>query len=131
MIFAQILAFCRLGFVLLALCLAVPAAGAQTPQPTEWQTTKCRVYAEALERLTRDGIEGLSASFLDENAAFIGGGCMQRMPVCPRTPADLEAANILTIATMNAGAASTFLPFNCVSRKRGSPSPGLGNSTRD
>ncbi len=114
MILEQILASCRLGFVLPALCLAVSAAGAQTPQPTEWQMTKCRVYAEALERLKRESIEGLSASFLDENAGFIGTDCMQRMAVCPRTPADLDAANILTIATMNAGAASTFLPFNCV-----------------
>jgi hypothetical protein len=114
MIIEQILASCRLSFVLPALCLTVSAAGAQTPQPTEWQMTKCRVYSQALERLKRDGIEGLSASFLDENAAFIGTGCMQRTPVCPRTPADLDAANILTIATMNAGAASTFLPFDCV-----------------
>lgn len=104
-----------LGSVLAAICLMIPAAGADTP-PTEWQITKCRVYAEALERMIHEGMEGLSESFLNENAAFVAKGCTQRMPVCPRTQADLDAANILTIAAMNASAASTFLPFDCVRR---------------
>lgn len=82
-------------------------------QLTEWQVTKCRVYSEALERLDAAGLEGLSASFLEENAAFVKEGCVARIAVCPRTRADLDAANILTITSMNAGTASSFLPFDC------------------
>lgn len=105
----------RLGSILAAicLCLMIPAAGADTP-PTEWQITKCRVYSEDLERPIDEEMVGLSESFLDENSSFVGKVCTERTPVCPRTQTDLEAANTLTIAAMNAGAASSFLLFACV-----------------
>lgn len=94
------------------LYLGMPAA-AQESAPTQWQVTKCRVYAEALADARRDRKGALSKSFLDENDAFVAKGCTERVPVCPRTKADLEIANILTIVAMNAGTASTFLPFAC------------------
>lgn len=112
MIFQQIPTARRLGSVIAAICLMIPTASAQSPL-TEWQITKCRVYAETLEQLTSDGVEGLSASFIEENAAFIERDCVERVPVCPRTQADLDVANVLTIAAMNAGTASSFLPFAC------------------
>ena len=92
------------------LCLGMPAT-AQEPAATQWQVTKCRVYADALADARRD--RDLSRLFLDENDAFVAKGCTERVPVCPRTEADLEVANILTIVAMNAGTASTFLPFAC------------------
>lgn len=101
------------ALVVLLVCLSgMPAAG-QEPAPTQWQVTKCRVYADALRDARRDREDGLSRSFIEENDAFIAKGCTERMPVCPRTQADLEIANILTILAMNAGTASTFLPFAC------------------
>lgn len=99
-----------LATIATCLCLGMPAAS-QEPAPTQWQVTKCRVYAEALADARRD--RDLSRSFLDENDAFVAKGCTERVPVCPRTKADLEVANILTIVAMNAGTASTFLPFAC------------------
>lgn len=101
-----------LGALLPAMFVMTSAARGDVPL-TEWQATKCRVYSEALERLKDAGLEELSASFLAENAAFVEKGCITRIAVCPRTQADLNAANILTIASMNAGAASSFLPFDC------------------
>jgi hypothetical protein len=106
-------AFVRLLGALLAATFLMTVAGRGDAPRTEWQITKCRVYSEALERLKEAGWEELSASFLEENAAFVQKGCVARIAVCPRTRADLDAANILTIASMNAGTASSFLPFDC------------------
>jgi len=92
--------------------LATPAL-AQEPAFSEWQITKCRVYAQAFEDAAAGDADNLSRSFVDENEAFVAQGCVERVAVCPRTQADLDVANILTIAAMNAGAASTFLPFAC------------------
>lgn len=103
------------GSLFIAVYLTTGAV-ADTPL-TEWQVTKCRVYSEALERLEAAGLEGLSPAFLEENAAFLEEGCIARIAVCPRTQADLTAANILTIASMNAGTASSFLPFDCTDSK--------------
>lgn len=101
-----------LATIAACLCLGMPAM-AQEPAPTQWQVTKCRVYADALADARRDREGALSKPFLDGNEAFIARGCTERVPVCPRTEADLEIANILTIVAMNAGTASTFLPFAC------------------
>jgi hypothetical protein len=38
---------------------------------------------------------------------------MDTADVCPRSGEEIETANVLTIAAMNAGMASTFLPFAC------------------
>lgn len=95
-----------------SLLLAGPAL-AQEPALSEWQITKCKVYAEAFENTSSADADNLSQSFIDENEAFIAQGCVERVAVCPRTQADLDIANILTIAAMNAGTASTFLPFAC------------------
>ena len=79
-----------------------------------WAEEKCRRYENAWnEVLSRWGTDGMSAGFIDGNKAFIAGGCTGQGNVCPRSSRDLELANILTIAAMNAGTASTFLPFAC------------------
>jgi len=36
--------------------------------------------------------------------------------VCPRSPEEFARADIMTILAMNAGMASTFLPFACRSQ---------------
>lgn len=114
MIFARLSSTWTMPLVVISACLSsgMPASG-QEPVLTEWQITKCRVYADAFQDASGGRKEGLSQSFLDENEAFVAKGCVERVPVCPRTQADLDVANILTIVAMNAGTASTFLPFAC------------------
>src|SRR3954447_21656853 len=50
--------------------------------------------------------------FLDRHEAFLASGCTAKADVCPRSPEELELANIMVLAAMNAGTASTFLPFS-------------------
>jgi hypothetical protein len=112
----------RLGLAL-ALVAAMTATSAlaieQEPGTTaearsDWQRKKCDVYAKALtDILDHVGREGVSDRFLAENQAFIASGCLADVDACPETEDDIEVANGLTIATMNAGAASSFSPFRC------------------
>ena len=85
---------------------------AAEPAPTGWQVEKCRIYAGALEALSSRG-EPPSAAFLEDNRLFIAEGCLEPMPVCPRTDADGRLADLLTIVMVDAGAAGSFLPFGC------------------
>ena len=58
----------------------------------------------------------MNYNFMAGNENFIAGGCTEQVDVCPRSAQELEIANALTIAVMNAGAASTFLPFRCAGK---------------
>jgi hypothetical protein len=92
-------------------CLAVPAA-AQAPTRA-WTEEKCSRYAQSWsEALARFGEEGLGAAFLARHDAFLASGCRTR-DVCPRSPRELAMADIMTVAAMNAGTASSFVPFIC------------------
>ena len=51
--------------------------------------------------------------FIERHQAFLASGCTATADVCPRSPEELEVANALVILAMNAGSASTFLPFAC------------------
>lgn len=95
--------------------LAVEQEAGTTPDArSDWQRQKCDVYAEALaEILDHVGRNGISDRFLAQNQAFIASGCLADIDACPETDDDIEVANGLTIATMNAGAASSFSPFRC------------------
>ncbi|MBP7001152.1 hypothetical protein [Amaricoccus sp.] len=100
---------------LLAL-LAVPAAAQDEDDARlrAWGTAKCAAYAKAWDAvLLGQGTEGLGADFLRGNEAFIASGCREGREVCPQGPQEIAAADMLTIAAMNMGAASTFLPFRC------------------
>ena len=99
----------RIALILLA--VAGPAAA----QPARgWTAEKCDRYARAWpEALARFGTQGLGAAFLDGHARFLASGCRAPRDLCPHTPAELAIADAMTIAAMNAGAASTFLPFTC------------------
>jgi hypothetical protein len=79
-----------------------------------WIEEKCFRYRQAWnDLLARRGTDRLSQDFIDQNTAFIDGGCTAKADVCPSTERDLEFANILTIRAMNAGTASSFPPFVC------------------
>jgi hypothetical protein len=92
----------------------VAPAAAQTPTAPSWSEVKCERYRKAWsEALGRRGTEGLGPDFMASHEAFLASGCTARADVCPRSREELALANILTIAAMNAGTSSTFLPFAC------------------
>ncbi len=96
----------------LLLCLAPPAS-AQAPATRGWTVEKCSRYAQSWsEALARIGREGLGEEFLARHEAFLASGCQVRN-VCPRSPGELAMADIMTVAAMNAGMASSFVPFIC------------------
>jgi hypothetical protein len=79
-----------------------------------WSEVKCARYKKAWsDALARRGTRGLGREFLDSHEAFLASGCTARADVCPRSAEELDLANIMVISAMNAGTASTFLPFSC------------------
>lgn len=89
-------------------------AGTTAEARSDWQQEKCEVYRRAFsEILDHVGREGVSDMFMARNQEFIDSGCLADVDACPETEADIEVANGLTIASMNAGAASSFSPFRC------------------
>lgn len=101
--------------LLAALLLAVPAAPPAVAQdPAAFAAEKCSRYRQATaDALRRWGREGLSAEFLAAHAAFIDGGCQGPPSICPRPGRETDFANAMTVRAMNAGMASTFLPWAC------------------
>ena len=88
-------------------------AQSQDSSPS-WSEVKCARYKKAWsEALARRGIRGVGREFLDSHEAFLASGCTAKADVCPRSAEELDLANIMIIAAMNAGTASTFLPFSC------------------
>jgi hypothetical protein len=70
----------------------------------------CQALGDILDHVGHDAV---SDRFLARNREFIESGCLADVDACPETDTDIEVANGLTIATMNAGAASSFSPFRC------------------
>lgn len=103
------------GGAALALCLAVQLITPGLAQDERsWSEVKCERYAKAWsEALARRGRTGLSPEFIARHEAFLAAGCTTQGDVCPRSKEELDLANILVILAMNAGTASTFLPFAC------------------
>ncbi|CDZ36094.1 hypothetical protein NOJ28_13585 [Neorhizobium galegae] len=62
------------------------------------------------------GLEGVSDDFIKGNEKFIADGCSSGADVCPHSPQEIKLANALTMAAMNFGTASSFLPFICRQR---------------
>jgi hypothetical protein len=105
-----------LAAVVLACSVAggLSSAGAQTPPPKSWPEVKCERYGKAwTEVLNRRGRQGLSPEFVERHEAFLASGCTTKADVCPRSTEELDMANIMVVAAMNAGTASTFPPFAC------------------
>jgi hypothetical protein len=100
------------AIMLVLLTFALP--GQPQAQQRSWSEEKCVRYQKAwVELLKRSGKEGLGTEFMEQHNAFIENGCTTAGDVCPRSPRELDVANVLTIRAMNAGMASTFLPFAC------------------
>jgi hypothetical protein len=104
--------------IVLACLLALTATDAPVlAQPAErpaWSEVKCAHYRSAWSHtLERRGNRGLSPHFLTDHQAFLDSGCQDKGRAWPRSPEELAIANIMVILAMNAGAASTFLPFHC------------------
>ncbi len=79
-----------------------------------WQVEKCRIYEQSWEQaLEGFGADNLNYNFVAQNENFLTSGCVSAPAVCPQSSTEIQIADFLTIAMMNAGAASTFLPFRC------------------
>jgi hypothetical protein len=105
----------RLAAIAAILALLSQRSLAQTEPPSSsWSEVKCARYTKDwTEALARRGRAGLSADFIERHEAFLASGCTARADVCPRSGEELDLANILVLRAMNAGTASTFLPFSC------------------
>lgn len=115
--------------LLAASFLAGPSARAQAPAPDtppaqldprndpraeSWPKVKCDRWRSAYEQaLARFGSKGIGAEFTARHDAFLASGCQAPPDVCPRSAEELNLANVMVIAGMNAGMASTFMPFAC------------------
>ncbi|MBZ6074948.1 hypothetical protein [Microvirga puerhi] len=87
---------------------------AQERPGQSWREIKCTRYRTAWsEAVARHGTQGLSKDFLSRHEAFLASGCTARADVCPRSAEELDLANMMVVAAMNAGTASTFPPFAC------------------
>lgn len=99
-----------------ALCfgLAVVSSPVAAQQSGGWVEEKCRIYEAAwAQALETHGSGQMNYAFIAGNENFIASGCTGPSDICPRSSQELDVANALTLAMMNAGAASTFLPFKC------------------
>ena len=107
--------FAAVAVVLMGLCAGgASQAFAQQVQPQSWPEVKCARYTKAWsDALARRGTQGLGQDFLDRQEAFLTSGCTTKGDVCPRSAEELELANMMIVAAMNAGTASTFPPFAC------------------
>lgn len=107
----------RAGLAPLVLVAVLGLTGIASAEPQDqsaWQAEKCARYAAAWrEAVARNGTADVGAAFLERHDAFVASRCQDPRNVCPRTRGEIALANVLTIAAMNAGMASTFLPFGC------------------
>jgi hypothetical protein len=82
--------------------------------PENWPQVKCERWRAAYdEALKRFGKKGLGDEFLARNEAFLASGCQTPPDVCPRSAEELNFANVMVMAGVNAGLASTFMPYAC------------------
>jgi hypothetical protein len=106
-------AFAALALGALLAFSTAPSASAQTA-PENWPQVKCERWRKAYdEALRRFGRKGLGEEFLARNEAFTASGCQTPPDVCPRSAEELNFANVMVMAGMNAGLPSTFMPFAC------------------
>ncbi len=102
------------AFLACWLAAGTAPAIAQGSQMQSWPEVKCARYGKAWsEALAHRGMKGLSQDFIERHDAFLASGCTHKGDVCPRSAEELELANMMVVAAMNAGTASTFPPFSC------------------
>lgn len=99
------------GLAGMALALAAPqAAMAQD----DWTFRKCALYGDAWTHLTGSGLpDGVSEGFVAAHDAFLASGCQDRGLVCPRSEAERDLADMLSLMAVAEGMAGSFLPFGC------------------
>jgi hypothetical protein len=104
----------RAGLLLFWLLVAAPYPAAAQAPSTDWVAQKCAAYDAAWQQAL-DGFDAnqINYGFIAGNENFIASGCTDSADICPRSDTELAIANALTLALMNAGTASTFLPFGC------------------
>jgi len=91
-----------------------PGIAQEDGQLTAWQAEKCRIYRDSWEKaLDFFGTNDMNYNFIAQNENFMASGCTAPISVCAQSNQERDIANALTLAMMNAGAASTFLPFRC------------------
>lgn len=105
----------KIALAAMLVCYGIaPALAQQGAPPKDWREVKCERYRAAwTEALARRGTKGLGREFIDNHEAFLASGCTTQGNVCPRSEEELALANIMVVAAMNAGTASTFPPFAC------------------
>ena len=104
--FAAMLAFVTAG--------SISPVLAQDSQPRSWPEVKCARYKKAWsDALAHRGTKGLGQEFIERHEAFLASDCTTKGDVCPRSAEELDLANMMVVAAMNAGTASTFPPFSC------------------
>ena len=100
--------------IFLAMSSGMAAAVAQDVPTDNWPEVKCARYKQAWsEILSKRGKQGLGQEFLERHEAFLASKCTTQTDVCPRSDDEMKLANMMVIAAMNAGTASTFPPFYC------------------
>lgn len=93
---------------------ALPGQVASAEEAKSWPQEKCDFYARAWHDLYKLSDRAhVTDAFVEGNEAFIAAGCSNGADVCPSSKADIDLANNLTMAAMNFGTASSFLPFIC------------------
>jgi hypothetical protein len=101
-----------MAVIVLSGSFAVPAAS--QPGRSSWAETKCIRYTAAWNELKKvRGLAGLGDEFVKRHTAFMELGCRASTHVCPRSASELEVANMMVVAALNGGMASTFPPFSC------------------
>lgn len=104
------------GTILLSALIFLPftLVPSATFAQSDWGSRKCELYENAWARaLSSTPNNDINDSFRAANETFIAAGCTEKIAACPRSNDERELADMLTIAMLNEGAASTFLPFAC------------------
>lgn len=109
----------RVTAALLLVGLSVASLDPVLAQGTDgdgWTQRKCVLYTAAWKRVVGDERPaGVSDEFVSAHDAFLASGCLDRGRVCPRSPRELEIADILSLMAVSEGMAGSFLPFDCSS----------------
>jgi len=104
----------RLMKAIAALATIPIGAVSAVAQESSWVEVKCIRYKKAWDAaLAHTKGKGLGQEFLGRHEAFLASGCTAKADVCPRSEEELALANMMVVAAMNAGTASTFPPFAC------------------
>ena len=94
--------------------LSSQSALAQGAEGETWTERKCVLYTATWNHIAGDGTpDGVSEEFVADHDAFLASGCLDRGHVCPRSPRELEIADMLSLMAVAEGMAGSFLPFNC------------------